>query len=163
MVNKPTSIMQLTLSMFDRLHISPILLLSHVTRTVSDCRRIQGELQNVSQSVSSLQIIFNCIGNHSLTVISFTIFVLAWDSASRHFMSWTGCDFKSSLEFIVVFDNSINIHAWKPTNSSIVIQFISYVWWLLHVSALYCHPQGAFLEPSERCSIEVQSIKSKIQ
>jgi hypothetical protein len=32
------------------------------------------------------------------------------------------------------------------------IQFINYVWYLLHVLALYCHPQGAFLVPSERCS-----------
>jgi hypothetical protein len=24
------------------------------------------------------------------------------------------------------------------------IQFINYVWQLLHVSALHCHPQGAF-------------------
>jgi hypothetical protein len=29
------------------------------------------------------------------------------------------------------------------------IQFINYVWYLLHVSALYCHPQGSFLVPSE--------------
>jgi hypothetical protein len=33
------------------------------------------------------------------------------------------------------------------------------LWYLLHVSALYCHPQGAFLVPSERCSIEEQSIE----
>jgi hypothetical protein len=39
------------------------------------------------------------------------------------------------------------------------IQFINYVWYLLHVSALHCHPQGAFLVPSERCSIEKQSIE----
>src|SRR5215468_11519578 len=39
------------------------------------------------------------------------------------------------------------------------IQFINYVWWLLHVSALHCHLQGAFLVPSERCSIEEQSIE----
>jgi hypothetical protein len=51
------------------------------------------------------------------------------------------------------------IYAWKTTNASIIIQYISYVWWLLHVLTLYCDPQGAFLEPSERCSIEVQSIK----
>jgi hypothetical protein len=38
------------------------------------------------------------------------------------------------------------------------IQVINYVWYLLHVSALYCHSQGAFLVPSERCSIE-QSIE----
>jgi hypothetical protein len=34
------------------------------------------------------------------------------------------------------------------------IQFINYVWYIVHVSALLCHPQGAFLVPSERCSIE---------
>src|SRR5215469_15900313 len=38
------------------------------------------------------------------------------------------------------------------------IQFINYVWQLLHVSALHCHLQGAFVVPSERCSIE-QSIE----
>jgi hypothetical protein len=59
----------------------------------------------------------------------------------------------------VLRSHSSVIYEWKPTNASIIIQFISYVWWLLHVSALYCHPQGAFLEPAERCSIEVQSIK----
>src|SRR5215475_10994811 len=40
------------------------------------------------------------------------------------------------------------------------IQFINYVWYLLHVSALHCHLQGAFLVPSERCSIEEQSINT---
>jgi hypothetical protein len=39
------------------------------------------------------------------------------------------------------------------------IQFINYVWLLLHVSALHCHLQGAILVPSERCSIEEQSIE----
>jgi hypothetical protein len=39
------------------------------------------------------------------------------------------------------------------------IQFINYVWYVLHVSALYCNPQGAFLVPSERCSIEEQSMQ----
>src|SRR5215510_13042831 len=39
------------------------------------------------------------------------------------------------------------------------IQFINYEWSLLHVSALHCHVQGAFLVPSERCSIEEQSIE----
>src|SRR5215510_14370489 len=39
------------------------------------------------------------------------------------------------------------------------IQFINYVWQLLHVSTLYCHLQGAFLVPSERCLIEEQSIE----
>src|SRR5215469_2237652 len=37
------------------------------------------------------------------------------------------------------------------------IQFINYLWQLLHVSALHCHLQGAFLVHSERCSIEEQS------
>src|SRR5215510_4073026 len=39
------------------------------------------------------------------------------------------------------------------------IQFINYIWQLLHVSALHCHLQGAFLVPSERFSIEEQSIE----
>src|SRR5215469_9240677 len=39
------------------------------------------------------------------------------------------------------------------------IQFINYAWQLLHVSALHCHLQGAFVVPSERCSIEEQSIE----
>jgi hypothetical protein len=39
------------------------------------------------------------------------------------------------------------------------VQFINYVWYLLHVLALYCHPQRAFLVPPERCSIEEQSIE----
>jgi hypothetical protein len=39
------------------------------------------------------------------------------------------------------------------------IQFINYVWQLLHVSTLHCHSQGAFLVPSDRCSIEEQSIE----
>src|SRR5215475_2310010 len=39
------------------------------------------------------------------------------------------------------------------------IQFINYVWQLLHVSALHCHLQGSFLVPSERCSIEEQPIE----
>src|SRR5215469_10546360 len=38
-------------------------------------------------------------------------------------------------------------------------QFINYVWQLLHVSALHCHLQGALVVPSERCSIEEQSIE----
>src|SRR5215475_12362699 len=45
----------------------------------------------------------------------------------------------------------------KPTNTPIIIQFINYVWYLLHVLALHCHLQGGFLMPSERCSIEKQS------
>jgi hypothetical protein len=39
------------------------------------------------------------------------------------------------------------------------IHFINYVWYLLHVSALHCHLKRAFLVPSERCSIEEQSIE----
>jgi hypothetical protein len=39
------------------------------------------------------------------------------------------------------------------------IQLINCVWYLLHDSALNCHPQGAFLVPSERCSNEEQSIE----
>jgi hypothetical protein len=38
------------------------------------------------------------------------------------------------------------------------IQFINYKWQLLHVPALHCHFQGAFIVHSERRSIEEQSI-----
>jgi hypothetical protein len=47
----------------------------------------------------------------------------------------------------------------KPINVTIFIQFISYAWYLLHVLVLHCHPQGALLVPSERNSIEEQSIE----
>jgi hypothetical protein len=43
----------------------------------------------------------------------------------------------------------------KSTNTPI----INYVRWLLQVSTLHCHPQGAFLVPSERRSIEEQSTE----
>jgi hypothetical protein len=39
------------------------------------------------------------------------------------------------------------------------IQFINYVWSLLHVSALHCYLQGALLVSSERCLIEEPSIE----
>jgi hypothetical protein len=50
----------------------------------------------------------------------------------------------------------------KPIKHQLFIQFINYVWQLLHVSVLHCHLQGAFLVPFERCSIEEQSIESQI-
>jgi hypothetical protein len=41
------------------------------------------------------------------------------------------------------------------------IQFISYVWYLLHVSALHCHLQGAFLVSSvTRPNTPIYSILS---
>src|SRR5215469_7719789 len=39
------------------------------------------------------------------------------------------------------------------------IQFINYVWLLLHVSALHCHFQGGFLVPSEK-NIPIHNILS---
>jgi hypothetical protein len=42
------------------------------------------------------------------------------------------------------------------------IKFINYVCYFLHVFALHCHPQRAFLVPSERCSIEEHGSRSKI-
>jgi hypothetical protein len=47
----------------------------------------------------------------------------------------------------------VNICVKSQQMQKFFIQFINYVWYLLHVSALYCHPQGAFLVPSERCSM----------
>jgi hypothetical protein len=52
----------------------------------------------------------------------------------------------------------ISICVKNQQTHQLFIQVINYVWQLLHVSALHCHPQGAFLVPSERCPIEEQSI-----
>jgi hypothetical protein len=52
------------------------------------------------------------------------------------------------------------IYAWNNQQmQQLFIQLINYVWELLHVSAIHCHLQGAFLMPSERCSIEEQSVE----
>src|SRR5215469_9122085 len=42
----------------------------------------------------------------------------------------------------------------KQKNGTIIHSVFNNVWYLLHVSALHCYPQGGFLVPSERCSIE---------
>jgi hypothetical protein len=47
----------------------------------------------------------------------------------------------------------VNICLKNQQMKQLFIQFINYVWYLLHVSALHCHPQEAFLVPSERHSI----------
>jgi hypothetical protein len=52
-----------------------------------------------------------------------------------------------------------NICVKNQQMQQLLIQFINFVWYLLHVSVLHCHLQGAFLVPSERCSIEEQSIE----
>jgi hypothetical protein len=67
------------------------------------------------------------------------------DFFTGDFASWT-------VHFVHICVKTQQIH-------QIFIQFINYVWYVLHVSALHCHPQGAFLVPSERCSIEEQSIE----
>jgi hypothetical protein len=54
----------------------------------------------------------------------------------------------------------INICLKNQQMQQLFIQFINCVWYLPHVSALLCHPQGAFLVPSERCWIEEQSIEN---
>jgi hypothetical protein len=45
----------------------------------------------------------------------------------------------------------VNICVKNQQMHQLFIQFINYVWYLLHVSTLHWHPQGAFLVPSERC------------
>jgi hypothetical protein len=53
----------------------------------------------------------------------------------------------------------VNICVKSQQMQQLFIQFVNYVWYLLHVSVLHYHPQGVFLVPSERCSIEEQSIE----
>jgi hypothetical protein len=56
----------------------------------------------------------------------------------------------ASLEPCISF-----IYAWKTNRyTKLFIQFINYVWYLLHVSALHCHLQGAYLGPTQTCTIE---------
>jgi hypothetical protein len=64
---------------------------------------------------------------------------------TRDFSSWT-------VHFV-------NVCVQNQQMQQLFIQFNNYVWYLLPVSALHCHPQGAFPVPSERCSIEEQSIE----
>jgi hypothetical protein len=52
-----------------------------------------------------------------------------------------------------------NICVKNQQMQQLFIQFINYVWYLLHVSALHCHFQEAFVVPSESYSIEEQSVE----
>jgi hypothetical protein len=74
-------------------------------------------------------------------------------SAQRCLTRFLTGDFASWTEHFV------NICVKNHQIHQLFIQFINYVWQLLHVSALHCHLQGAFLVPSERWSIEEQSIE----
>jgi hypothetical protein len=61
-------------------------------------------------------------------------------------------------EFCLVNLHFVNICVKNQQIHQLFIQFIiNRVWYLLHVSALQCHPQGAFLVPGARGSIEVVS------
>src|SRR5215469_1877678 len=60
---------------------------------------------------------------------------------------FTGDFASSTVQFV-------NICVKNQQMQQLFIQFINYLWQLLHVSELHCHLQGAFLVPSERCSIE---------
>jgi hypothetical protein len=75
-------------------------------------------------------------------------------SAQRCLTRCSTGDFASSTVYFV------NICVKIQQMQQLFIQVINYVWYLLHVSALHCHLQGAFLVPSERCSIEEHNILS---
>jgi hypothetical protein len=62
-------------------------------------------------------------------------------------------------DFASLTAHFVNISVKNQQIHQLFIKFINYVWYLLHVSALHCHSQGAFLVPSERCSIEEQSTE----
>jgi hypothetical protein len=74
-------------------------------------------------------------------------------SAQRCLTRYFTGDFASSTVHLV------NIYVKTQQIHQLFIQFINYVWYLLRVSALPCHSQGAFLVPSERCSTEDESIE----
>jgi hypothetical protein len=59
---------------------------------------------------------------------------------------------------ILLLESFISLICMKNQQmQQLFVQFNNCVWYLLHVSALHCHLQGAFLVPSERCSIKEQS------
>jgi hypothetical protein len=67
-------------------------------------------------------------------------------SAQRCLMKFFTGDFASwTVHFL-------NVCVKNQQMQKLFIQFINYVRYLLHVSALHYHPRGAFLVPSERCS-----------
>jgi hypothetical protein len=74
-----------------------------------------------------------------------TSYIYGRDFFTGDFPSWT-------VHFIKLCVKHQQIH-------QLFIQFINYVLYLLQVSVLHCHSQGAFLVGSERCSIEEQSIE----
>jgi hypothetical protein len=51
----------------------------------------------------------------------------------------------------------------KPTDAPIIIQVINFGWYLLNVSALHCHLQGAFLVPSSFSRMYLQNARFKKQ
>jgi hypothetical protein len=65
--------------------------------------------------------------------------------------------YKNLLNILLLEPCSSLIYEWK-TNKCTTYSFNLLIM-LLHVSALHCHPQVAFLVPSERCSTEEQSIE----
>jgi hypothetical protein len=65
----------------------------------------------------------------------------------------------STADFASLTVHFVNTCVKNQQMKQLFIQSINYVWQLLHVSALYCHLHGAFLVPSERCSIDEQSIE----
>src|SRR5215470_11121316 len=66
------------------------------------------------------------------------------------FFYWGICSLNRAFRYICMENQQIH---------QLFIQFINYIWELLYVSPLHCHLQGGFLVPSERCSIENQSIE----
>jgi hypothetical protein len=53
----------------------------------------------------------------------------------------------------------VNVCVKNQQMQQLFVQFINYVRYLLHVSELHCHPPGSFQVPSERGSVEGQSIE----
>jgi hypothetical protein len=56
-----------------------------------------------------------------------------WQYLSQFFLEWEMFQTKVVQKIKTHFS-----YAWKPTNASIIIQFISYVWWHLSYS-LHLH------------------------
>jgi hypothetical protein len=67
------------------------------------------------------------------------------------------CTSGGKLQFILLL--MMGAENTRNMQSGLAIKPSYYKWYLLHVSVLYCHPQGALPVPSERRPIEEQSTE----
>jgi hypothetical protein len=136
----------------------PLIQLLSITSIIQDLTNYSGLLHTISTGIANLlmsvMMIVNCICvSMFIKTFGFNPLMPELNPFAQRcltrFFTWNFSSWTVHFVNICV----------KNQQMQLFIQFINYVWQLLHVSALRCHLQGAFLVPSERCSIEEQSIE----